>query len=298
MSLRAKFLNVMRTCAYVQRQGENTYHRYRYATAADVFDKVNSALVQEGLISLAQPNIVSTEQVTTAKGGIETRVTVSMTITILDALTGESLVLTGYGSGQDIGDKAVMKAQTAALKYTWMLSLNISTGDDPEADITVDARAALGKAQAIAAAPSVGRRGPMSEQGAVTGQGPSGQAEEGQAAPVTANVEAPRTSHAVASAKDVVSQSTASSDRSARSAARRTAASSSPGKAPLERLKVLYAVARKAGFADEAVKEWLYSTYQVTTSRDLTPQQAAEAISYFKTVQTKAQEGQLAPAVG
>ena len=44
------------------------------------------------------------------------------------------------GSGQDAADKAVMKAQTAAIKYAFMLSLCIATGDDPEADAGIDER--------------------------------------------------------------------------------------------------------------------------------------------------------------
>ena len=48
------------------------------------------------------------------------------------------------GSGQDAGDKAVMKAQTAAIKYAYMLSLCIATGDDPEADSKTDENSAVG----------------------------------------------------------------------------------------------------------------------------------------------------------
>ena len=47
-------------------------------------------------------------------------------------------------SGQDAGDKAVMKAQTAAIKYAYMLSLCIATGDDPEADSKTDENSAIG----------------------------------------------------------------------------------------------------------------------------------------------------------
>lgn len=42
--------------------------------------------------------------------------------------------IVGLGSGQDSGDKAIMKAQTAAIKYAYLLSFAISTGDDPEND--------------------------------------------------------------------------------------------------------------------------------------------------------------------
>ena len=40
-----------------------------------------------------------------------------------------------------------MKAQTAAIKYAYMMSLCIATGDDPEADSKTD-EAAMGKATA------------------------------------------------------------------------------------------------------------------------------------------------------
>ena len=142
MSLPEKFLHVMKDCAYVRRQGENAHYGYRYATAADILEKVNAALVSQGIISLARPVITAAENVTAADGGAERRITVEMNITLTDTATGESLDITGYGCGQDRGDKAVMKAQTAALKYAYMLSLGISTGDDPEADAGLDKRTA------------------------------------------------------------------------------------------------------------------------------------------------------------
>lgn len=61
-----------------------------------------------------------------------------MDIMLVDAESGESVTITGLGSGQDSGDKAVMKAQTAAIKYAYLLSMAISTGDDPEADGRTD----------------------------------------------------------------------------------------------------------------------------------------------------------------
>ena len=61
-----------------------------------------------------------------------------MTVTLVDMESGETFSLVGLGSGQDSGDKAVMKAQTASMKYAYLLSLAISTGDDPEADAQTD----------------------------------------------------------------------------------------------------------------------------------------------------------------
>lgn len=64
--------------------------------------------------------------------------TVEVTVTLIDAESGETLTLKGLGSGQDPSDKAVAKAQTMALKYAYLASLAIATGDDPEADMHTD----------------------------------------------------------------------------------------------------------------------------------------------------------------
>ena len=61
-----------------------------------------------------------------------------MTVTLIDSESGESFAIKGLGSGQDAGDKALAKAQTMALKYCYMASLAIATGDDPEADSQID----------------------------------------------------------------------------------------------------------------------------------------------------------------
>ena len=75
---------------------------------------------------------------TNAKGNVEHQVTVGINITLIDSESGESIDLYGIGTGQDAGDKAVMKAETAAIKYAYLLSMAISTGDDPEADRRTD----------------------------------------------------------------------------------------------------------------------------------------------------------------
>jgi hypothetical protein len=134
----SKLIKVMAACHYVQKLGENAFHKYKYAMAADVLEKVNNALVENGLAAVVVPELVEFKDVTTKRGDVERLATVKTTITLLDSESGETLSLIGLGSGQDAGDKAVMKAQTASIKYAWMLSLQISTGDDPEADEGVD----------------------------------------------------------------------------------------------------------------------------------------------------------------
>lgn len=136
--LAKKFIDVMKECSYVEKNGTNTYHNYQYATSADVLAKVNASLVKHGIASVAVPELLNIVDVTTAKGNTEKLATIQMKITLIDTESGETFTIVGIGSGQDSGDKAAMKAETAAIKYAYMLSLAISTGDDPEADMQTD----------------------------------------------------------------------------------------------------------------------------------------------------------------
>ena len=130
----AKISEVMAACAYVQKDKKNKDQGYSYVSAAAILDQINEELVKRKIATFATSEIVATDVFRTLKGTEYLRVTVKTTVTLIDSESGESVMFVGFGCGADPGDKAVMKAQTAALKYAYMMSLNISTGDDPEAD--------------------------------------------------------------------------------------------------------------------------------------------------------------------
>ena len=129
-----KFVEVMRECSHVAKNGTNEFHRYKYATAADVLEKVNASLTKHGIISVVNSNLLDTKEVTTAKGNVEHLVTVEVIANLIDSDSGETLTIKGLGCGQDSSDKAIAKAQTMAIKYCYLNSLAIATSDDPEAD--------------------------------------------------------------------------------------------------------------------------------------------------------------------
>lgn len=133
-----KLLAVMAECAYVAKNGLNSFHKYKYATAEDVLQKVNEALTKNKIACVAVPELIEFTDVTNLKGNTEHLATVKVEITLIDSDSGEEVKIYGIGGGQDAGDKAVMKAQTAATKYAYMLSFCMATGDDPEADVKTD----------------------------------------------------------------------------------------------------------------------------------------------------------------
>ena len=149
-----KLVLIMGECSHVAKDGFNDYHKYKYASAAGVLEAINAALVKHKVASIVTPNIISSFDVTNAKGNIEHQVTVGCNILLIDSESGESIDLYGIGTGQDAGDKAVMKAETAAIKYAYLLSMAISTGDDPEADTKTDENSFAEPQRAASSKPS------------------------------------------------------------------------------------------------------------------------------------------------
>lgn len=131
----------MGACRYITKNGHNDFHGYSYVTSADVIEKVNTAFLEVGLVTSVHTTLLDLREVPNAKGNVDKHATIQVDITITDIDSGESLVFSGIGSGQDSGDKATMKASTAAQKYALMMSLLIATGDDPEADKSIDENA-------------------------------------------------------------------------------------------------------------------------------------------------------------
>lgn len=133
-----KLVKVMSECSHVIKNGQNDFHNYKYVTAEDILQKVNASLTKHNIASIVSPTLDSMVDVLNRNEKKEHLATVSVQVHLIDGDSGESVDLFGIGSGQDAGDKSVMKAQTAAIKYAFMLSLCIATGDDPEADNSTD----------------------------------------------------------------------------------------------------------------------------------------------------------------
>ncbi len=137
-ALAAKLLKVMKACAVVPKDEKNAAQHYKYVSSDAVLKRVNGALVDAGLATVCAMEVLDRQPRTTNSGGTWELVTVRAKLTIIDSETGATIESEGIGQGFDGGDKALSKAQTQGRKYAWLLALNISTGDDPEADTLSD----------------------------------------------------------------------------------------------------------------------------------------------------------------
>lgn len=135
-----KLVEVMKQVKYIQKTGTNSFHNYKYATEADVNEKVREVLAEHNVIMIPNVKSHAYREHINAKGKTEYIVTVEVEFTFTDGDTGETISFTTFGEGQDAGDKGTYKAITGAQKYALMKAFMIPTGDDPEADGGVDER--------------------------------------------------------------------------------------------------------------------------------------------------------------
>lgn len=127
---------------FIEFDGKNEGQRYRYASAAGVLRKINKLMGEMGLTASSQSVVTHFEVETYDDGGkrkVRHHAVVTTELRVFDVDTGEFIMARGVGSGLDSGDKAAMKASTAAEKYAWRGMLTLGWGaEDPEADASTD----------------------------------------------------------------------------------------------------------------------------------------------------------------
>lgn len=150
IGLHRKLAEVMAEVGRVPKRGRNEFHKYDYATEADIVDAVRGALSSRSI------SIVPSVRQVLREG---TLTTVLMAFQFTDGETGETSTHDWAGTGDDKGDKGLYKAMTGALKYFLLKTFLLPTGDDPEADTETDKRAAgqaTGRARGRSAPPAAG----------------------------------------------------------------------------------------------------------------------------------------------
>lgn len=124
-SLVTKLAEVMGEVERVAKRGRNDFHKYDYATEADITSAVRQHMAVRHLMLV--PSVESVEW--RGEGGIAM---IHVRFTVHDGDNGEMLTFHIFAEGQDKGDKALYKAMTGATKYALLKLFLIPTGDDPE----------------------------------------------------------------------------------------------------------------------------------------------------------------------
>ncbi len=133
----AKLAEVMGAVGFVAKRGRNEFHKYDYATEADISGAVRDHMAERSLMLI--PSVEKTEwRKIPGKNGEQSICTLTVRFSVMDGESGEKLEFVALGEGQDSGDKATYKAMTGALKYALLKLFMISTGDDPEGDEGTD----------------------------------------------------------------------------------------------------------------------------------------------------------------
>ncbi len=125
MNIYQKILNIQRRIEGVEKAGVNNFHKYNYVKAEDIIRTMRPLLLEEGIVFIPDVKKVHKEA---------DYAHVEMAFTLMDVQTGEKVTTTYFGEGKDNNDKAYYKAYTGAIKYYFIQTFLIPTGDDPEND--------------------------------------------------------------------------------------------------------------------------------------------------------------------
>ena len=147
-NIAAKMLAVMNEIGYVQKDGKNDFHGYKYASEANLISALRPVMIKYGLLLIPSVKSVQHDE----HGNTH----VKMDFTILSS-SGDTLTFTGAGSGNDrnkngVGDKGIYKAITGCVKYALMKTFLLETGDDPEVASDHDRSEKQADAQKVTAA--------------------------------------------------------------------------------------------------------------------------------------------------
>jgi hypothetical protein len=120
----------------MEKDGRNTLQNYTYLSETQVTLKIKELLDKHGVMFL--PKSIEEKAITeispTSKGTKQYVTTVKVSYIFADIETGETYEGSIEGQGTDTGDKGIYKAITGSIKYVYMKTFNIPTGDDPEKD--------------------------------------------------------------------------------------------------------------------------------------------------------------------
>lgn len=124
-----KLAEVMAAVERIPKRGRNDFHKYDYATEADIAATVRAELAARHVMLI--PAIVGESRHSVGEKGSVLTV-LEMEMEFLDGESGESIKKPWRGYGTDKEDKGGYKAMTGGEKYFLLKTFLMPTGDDPE----------------------------------------------------------------------------------------------------------------------------------------------------------------------
>lgn len=126
-----KLNEIQKEVGYMTKEGMNQSQGYKFLADAQIMEKFNE-LFQKNKVVFVYTSKITGTQVTPS--GKQTLTNVEVVYEFFDVESGESIAGVAAGQGTDPSDKGVYKAITGAIKYIFMKTFLIPTGDDPEND--------------------------------------------------------------------------------------------------------------------------------------------------------------------
>jgi hypothetical protein len=134
--LNDKIIAIAKDLGPLSKDSRNDSQHYSFLSTQNLMTRLQPILHKHGVVGFQSAKLLNSEKYTTKSGAEAQRVVVACEILLSD---GQGLVsVSALGGGADHGDKAIMKAQTAAYRECWVKLLALPIGDDPEADEKTD----------------------------------------------------------------------------------------------------------------------------------------------------------------
>lgn len=122
---------VQKDVEYMQKGGRNSAQNYSFLSERQITERFKELFEKHGIFFHYSSTITATR---TTPSGKQTLTDVLVEYKFIDVESGESIEGQAVGQGTDANDKGVYKAVTGAIKYIFMKTFLIPTGDDPEED--------------------------------------------------------------------------------------------------------------------------------------------------------------------
>lgn len=135
-NIHQRFIAAMADCGYVQKDGYNSFSKYKYVTHDAVVEHVRPALVKNGIVPITRMLECEWPEGATTHGGKANNICrVKMEVSFVNAdAPADQIVVAYWGEAADTGDKAIFKAISGAKKYIFTNTFMLASGDDPETD--------------------------------------------------------------------------------------------------------------------------------------------------------------------